>query len=138
MSFDFAAIIEGMISHTDAVREMRARVLEGKTSCADVVRDVRPVDLRMKTEQFFDTIQSIIAEATDAAVMLVPSDPHAESAPETAMEILAAKEGRWSPKTTEDAVKLGWTLGHVVAHVTAILEDGMACAAMLGRRAELK
>src|SRR5258708_1035400 len=138
MSFDFAASTSRMISHADAVREMRTRVLEGKTSCGDVVRDVRPGDLRMKTEQFFDAVQSIIAEATDAAVMLVPSDPHAESAPETAMEIIAAKEGKWSPKTTEDAVKLGWTLGHVVAHVTAILEDGMACAAMLARGAEFK
>lgn len=138
MSSDFAAITEGMISHADAVREMRARVLEGKTSYADVVREVRPVDLQMKTEQFFDTVQSIIAEATDAAVMLVPSDPHAESAPETAMEIIAAKEGRWSPPETSEGVKLGWTLGHVVAHVTAILEDGMACAAMLARGAEFK
>jgi hypothetical protein len=92
----------------------------------------------MKTEQFFDTVQSIIAEATDAAVMLVPSDPHAESAPETAMEIIAAKEGRWSSPEISEGVKLGWTLGHVVAHVTAILEDGMACAAMLARGAEFK
>ena len=138
MSFDFAAITEGMISHADAVREMRARVLEGETSYADVVRDVRPVDLRMKTEQFFDAVQSIIVEATDAAVMLVPNDPHASSEPETAMEIVEAKKGRWaqsSPETSEGA-KLGWTLGHVVAHVTAILEDGMACAAMLARGAE--
>src|SRR5258708_37123778 len=112
MSFDFAALTEGMISHADAVREMRARVLEGETSYADVVRDVRPGDLRMKTEQFFDTVQSIIVEATDAAVMLVPSDPHASSEPETAMEIIAAKKGRLvqrSPELSED-VKLCWTL----------------------------
>src|SRR5258708_30781012 len=101
MSFDFAAITEGMISHTDAVREMRARVLEGRTSYADVVRDVRPVDLRMRTEQFFDTVQFIIAEATDAAVMLVLVDHEASSGPETAMEIIAAREGRWVPGDPE-------------------------------------
>ncbi len=101
MSFDFTGLTEGMISHADAVREMRARVLEGKTSYADIVRDVRPVDLRMKTEQFFDAVQSIIAEATDAAVMLVPVDHEAQSAPETAMEIIAAREGRWVTYSSE-------------------------------------
>src|SRR5258708_4693143 len=140
MSFDFTSLTEGMISHADAVREMRARILEGKTSYADVVRDVRPVDLRMKTEQFFDAVQSIIAEATDAAVMLVPVDHEAQSAPETAMEIIAAREGRWvrGEEDASEGVKLGWTLSQVVAHVTAILEDGMACAAMLARGVRLE
>ena len=76
MSFDFAALTEGMVSHADAVRQMRARVLEGKMSYADVVRNVRLADLRVKTEQFFDAVQSLLAEVTDASVLLVPSDPH--------------------------------------------------------------
>ncbi|SRR5579875_304850 len=138
MSFDFAALTEGVISHADAVRQMRARVLEGKTSYADVVRQVRPADLRMKTEQFFDVVQSIVAEATDAAVVFVPDDPHVSEEPETAMEILAAKAGEWNPEATSEEGKLGWTLSRVIAHVTAILEDGMACAAMLARGAEIK
>lgn len=75
MSFDFATLTEGVISHADAVRQICARVLEGKTSYADVVRQVQPADLRMKTEQFFDVVQSIVAEATDAAVVFVPDDP---------------------------------------------------------------
>jgi len=138
MSFDSAALTEGVISHADAVRQMRARVLEGKTSYADVVRQVRPADLRMKTEQFFDTVQSILASATDVAIQLVPRDPHVSEEPETAMEILAAKEGKWNPKTTPEEGKLGWTISKVVAHVTAILEDGMACAAMLARGVRLE
>lgn len=137
MSFEFAALTEGAISHADAVRQMRARVLEGKTSYADVVRHVRPVDLRMKTEQFFDAVQAILAEATDAAVLLVPSDPNASEEPETALEVLAAKEGRWKSHTASGEGKPGWTLSRVIAHVTAILEDGMACAAMLARGVQL-
>lgn len=134
MSFDFAALTEGMISHADAVREMRTRILEGKTSYVDVVRNVHPADLRVKTDQFFATIQSLLEEATDAAVLLVPSDPHA-SEPDNAMEILATKEGKWSPA---EEGKPGWMLSKVIAHVTAILEDGMACAAMLARGVRLE
>ena len=137
MSFDFAALTEGAITHADAVRQMRARVLEGKTSYADIVRQLRPTDLRMKTEQFFDAVQSILAEATDAAVLWVPNDPHVSEEPETAMEILAAKEGRWKPQTASEEGKVGWTLSKVIAHVTAILEDGMACSAMLARGVQL-
>lgn len=140
MSFDFAASLEGKISHADVVRAMRAQVLEGKISYADVVRDVRLVDLRTKTEQIFDAVQSIIADATDTAVRLVPIDHEASSGPETAMEIIAAKEGRWMPSDPEvsEGVKLGWTLSHVIAHMTSILEDAMACAAMLARGVRLE
>jgi len=138
MSFDFAARTSGVVSHADAVRQMRAQVLEGKTSYADVVRNVRPADLRVKTEQFFDAVQSFLASATDAAVLLVPSDPDVSVEPETAMEILAAKEGKWNPETASEEGKLGWTISRVVAHVTAILEDGMACAAMLARGVRLE
>ncbi len=49
------------------------------------------------------------------------------------MEILAAKAGRWNPQAAPEEEKLGWTLSKVIARVTAILEDGMACAAMLAR-----
>lgn len=137
MSFDFAALTEGVMSHADAVRQMRARVLEGKTSYTDVVRNVRPADLRVKTEQFFDAVQSILVEATDAAVLLVPSDPHVSEEPETAIEILEARAGRWNPQAAPEEEKRGWMLSKVIAHVTAILEDGMACAAMLARGVRL-
>jgi hypothetical protein len=98
LSFDFAARTSGVMSHADAVRQIRTRVLEGKTSYADVVRTIRPAALRVKTEQFFDAVQSLLVEATDAAVLLVPSDPHVSEEPETAIEILAAKAGRWNPQ----------------------------------------
>jgi hypothetical protein len=139
MSFDFADLTTGISSHADAVRSMRARVLEGKTSYADVVRDVRPGELRIQTEQFFDAVQSLVDEATDTAVLLVPIDHQASSEPETAWEIIAAREGRWVPDHENDweGVKRGWTLPQVIAHVTAILEDGMACAAMLARGVQL-
>lgn len=140
MSFDFTAIREGKISYADAVRDVRTQVLEGKINYADVVRDIRLVDLRTQTEQFFDVVQSIIADATDAAVTLRPRDHKASSGPETIVEMIAAKEGRWMPSDpeTSSGEKLGWTLSQVIAHVTAILEDTMASAAMLARRVQFE
>ena len=70
--------------------------------------------LRALTTEVYDRVQAIVAEAPDAAVAFVPDDPEAN-----------AEEGP------------GWTLGHVVVHLTAGLEENAAQGCTLARGAEI-
>ncbi|GCE22879.1 DinB family protein [Dictyobacter kobayashii] len=81
----------------------------GKASYNDLTKSLTYADLRAETNELFSTIQAIIANVSDADVTLVPEDPQ-------------AGEGEH-----------GWTLGHVIAHLTASLEEGAASAALLTR-----
>lgn len=81
----------------------------GKASYADLTSSISQADLRAETSELFSNIQAITAGATDAAVTLVPEDPQ-------------AGEGEH-----------GWTLGHVIAHLTASLEEQATSSALLAR-----
>jgi len=67
------------------------------------------------TNGLFDTLESILVRATDAAVLFVPRD-------------LAAS----------DQSEQGWTLSHVVAHLTATLEEAATVAALLARGVQVE
>ena len=85
-------------------------VRTGQASYADLVRDIRHADLYRMTDELFDALESILAGATDAAVLFVPRDAAAT-----------------------DRSEQGWTLSHILTHLTATLEDCAAIAAMLAR-----
>lgn len=85
-------------------------VRTGQISYADIVRNIGHADLYTTTDELFDGLESILATATDAAVLFVPRD-------------IAAS----------DQSEQGWTLSHVVAHMTATLEETAAVAAMFAR-----
>ncbi|QBD76739.1 DinB family protein [Ktedonosporobacter rubrisoli] len=87
-----------------------AAVFAGRAQLSDLTSDLKHADLRRITDEFFDTINSILAAATDAAVSFVPRDPAAS-----------------------DQSGQGWTLSHIVAHLTATLEESAAIAAMVAR-----
>ncbi len=94
-----------------------AAVREGRASYQEATRDVAPSDLRALTTQIFDAVDSIVAEATDADVVFVPVDP-------------AAHDAAAAPGADAD---IAWTLGHVVVHLTAGLEEMAARGATLAR-----
>ncbi|MDQ2714418.1 MAG: DinB family protein [Chloroflexota bacterium] len=85
-------------------------VFAGQISYADMIRDVHHADLYRMTGELFDTLTQILSPATDAAVLFVPRDPAAS-----------------------DDSERGWTLSHIVAHLTATLEESAAMAAMFAR-----
>lgn len=91
-------------------------VRRGEQQLADVVRDLTPNDLRVLTDEMVDTILEIITDATDADVVFVPNDPEAHDA--------GAPEGERG---------MGWTLGHVIVHITAGSEEAAAVASSLAR-----
>jgi len=73
-----------------------------------------PADLRTLTTEVYDRVETIVGGAPDAAVGFVPDDPEANP-----------EEGP------------GWTLGHVVVHLTAGLEENAAQGCTLARGAEI-
>lgn len=79
--------------------------------------NLTPKDLRDLTNEMIDTILGRIADCVDADVTFVPSDPEAN-------DPFAA---------SEDEIRLEWTLGHVIVHITASSEESAALASELAR-----
>jgi len=82
----------------------------------DVAEGLTVRDLHLLTDEMIDTIAAIIADAQDADVTFVPSDPQAKD----------------TFGKAEDA-DLAWTLGHVIVHGTASSEESAAISANLAR-----
>jgi hypothetical protein len=83
----------------------------------ELVAGMGPDDLRRLTNEMIDAQLGMIAECTDADVTYEPSDPQAH-------DPVAA---------TEAELKMPWTLGHLIVHVTASSEEAAAIAAELAR-----
>lgn len=73
-------------------------------------------DLRAASSASVDEILRIIGDATDAQVTFLPHDPKAD-------DPYAPPEERY----------LGWSLAHLVAHVTASSEEAAAYSSILAR-----
>jgi hypothetical protein len=74
-------------------------------------------DLRDLTNEMIATILGQIADCVDADVTFLPSDPDADD----------------PFAVSEDEVRLAWTLGHVIVHITASSEESAAIASELAR-----
>jgi len=73
-------------------------------------------DLRAATNTYFDTILGIVKDATDAQFVFLPHDPHAHDA-----HAVPGEE------------HIGWSLAHLVVHVTASAEEGATYSSLLAR-----
>ncbi|HUH97117.1 MAG TPA: DinB family protein [Anaerolineales bacterium] len=91
-------------------------VREGKTTVQDLVKGLTKEDLRRELDEMYDEVGRRIAEATDADVVFQPSDP-------------AARD----PYATEGEGTLAWTLGHVIVHLTASMEEAASISQELAR-----
>jgi hypothetical protein len=91
-------------------------VAHNEVNLYDFSQRFRVDDLRHATNASIDAMLAIIGEADDAQVAFLPSDPLAD-------DPLAPPEERF----------LGWSLAHLVAHVTASSEEGAAYSAILAR-----
>src|SRR5260370_28203627 len=86
-----------------------------QVSYADLMRNVRHADLYEMTDELFDVIELLLAGSTDAAVLFVPHDPAAS-----------------------DQSEQGWTLSHIIAHLTATLEEVATIAMLLARSVQVE
>ncbi len=82
----------------------------GKASYADLVRDITHSDLYRFTDEYFSTVQPIVADVTDRATTFVPRDA-----------------------ALKDPGEQAYTLGHVIVHLTATLEESASVASVLAR-----
>jgi hypothetical protein len=86
-------------------------------SYADLAAGLTVEDLQRLTNEMIDHQLSLIADCTDADVVFVPQDPEAHD----------------SYATDESDLEIAWTLGHLVVHVTASMEESAALAAEMAR-----
>jgi hypothetical protein len=73
-------------------------------------------DLRAATQTSIESILALLREASDAEIAFIPNDPEAHD-----------------PHAIPGEETLGWSLGHLVAHVTATAEEGAAFGSLLAR-----
>jgi len=73
-------------------------------------------DLKAATHASIDTILAIIKDMSDAQMTFLPFDPDADD-----------------PHAVPGEEKIGWSLAHLVVHVTATSEEGAAFSSILAR-----
>lgn len=73
-------------------------------------------DLRSATNASIDRMLEIISDLTDEQVAFIPDDPHAND-----------------PHAVPGEEHIGWSLAHLVVHVTASSEEGAAYSSILAR-----
>jgi hypothetical protein len=88
-----------------------------KTLLSQLVENLQAGNLIKLTNQMIDEMFSLIADCDDADAVFVPTDPDAHD----------------SAAATDEELKMPWTLGHVIVHVTASSEEAAAIAAELAR-----
>ncbi len=88
----------------------------GQMTLPTISAALTPLDLHHQTDFMLDTIEAIIADATDADVVFTPLDPQANDTFGNAAD-----------------ANIAWTLGHVVLHAAASSEEGAALACEMAR-----
>jgi len=91
-------------------------VREKKIVLQELVKDLTKDDLRRELNQMYDEIFRLIADCTDEHVIFQPIDNKADD-----------------PYAIQGEEKISWTLGHVIVHLTASMEESASLAAELAR-----
>jgi len=94
-------------------------VREKKATVQDLVKGLTKDDLRRELNEMYNDIEHRIIDATDADVVFQPVDPNANDP--------FAKEGEG---------ELAWTLGHVIVHLTASMEESASLSQEMARGVE--
>jgi hypothetical protein len=92
-------------------------VREKKLVLQELVRGLTRDDLRRELNEMYDEISRLIVDASDADVVFLPIDPNANDP--------------YAANTTD--VDLAWTLGHVIVHLTASMEESASLSQELAR-----
>jgi hypothetical protein len=93
-----------------------ARVQQGEMTLQEPAESASRADLRALTNDLMDAIRAFIVPANDQEAIYVPHDPEADD-----------------PYAVEGEERIGWSLAHLVVHVTASSEEGAAFSSLLAR-----
>lgn len=91
-------------------------VNNGDMKLGDFAKTLDVDDMRAATHESIDYLISLIEHLDDAAIVFDPVDPNAND-----------------PYAAEGEEEIGWSIGHLIAHVTASSEEGAAFSSILGR-----
>ena len=91
-------------------------VREKKIALQELVKDFTRDDLQRELNQIYDEILRLIADCSDEHVSFQPVDRTATD-----------------PYAVKGEESIAWTLGHVIVHLTASMEESAALAAELSR-----
>jgi len=95
-------------------------VRDQKISFDELVANLTKTNLATFTNEMIDVILTLIENCVDADVVFVPDDP-----------------GAYDPFAEDEKdLTLAWTLGHVIVHINASLEESAALASELARGVE--
>jgi hypothetical protein len=94
-------------------------VREKKVTVQDLVKGLTKDDLGRELNEMYNDIEQRIADATDADIVFQPVDPNAND-----------------PFAKEGEAELAWTLGHVIVHLTASMEEAASISQELARGVE--
>lgn len=91
-------------------------VREKKIALQDLVKDLTKEELQYELKEMYDEILRLIADCADEYVIFVPMDEKAED-----------------PYAIHGEENISWTLGHVIVHLTASMDESAWLAAELAR-----
>jgi hypothetical protein len=91
-------------------------VREKKMTLQDLVKDLTKDDLWRELNEMYDEVLRLIADCSDADVAFEPIDEKADD-----------------PYAVKGEESIAWTLGHVIVHLTASVEESAAIASELAR-----
>src|SRR4030095_13911660 len=91
-------------------------VREKKIALQDLVKDLTREDLQRELTKMYDEVEGLIADCTDDQVTFQPADEKADD-----------------PYAIAGEENISWTLGHVIVHLTASMEESAVLAAELAR-----
>src|SRR5258705_7871126 len=94
-------------------------VREKKIALQELVKGFTKPDLQHELNEMYDEVLRLIADCTDTHVTFEPVDEKADY-----------------PYAIQGEETISWTLGHVVVHLTASMEESAAIASELARGVE--
>ena len=95
-------------------------IREKKITLQDLVKGLTKNDLQRELNEMYNEVEHLIADCTNFDVTFQPIDENADD-----------------PYAVEGEESIAWTLGHVIVHITASMEEGAALASELARGVEL-
>ena len=94
-------------------------VRDKKLALQELVKDLTQDDLRRELNEMYAEVERLIASCTDAHVTFEPVDEKASD-----------------PYAVQGEESIAWTLGHVIVHLTASMEESASLASELARGVE--
>ena len=91
-------------------------IRDKKVKLQELVNGLTKEDMRHELNEMYDEVMHLIADCTDTHVMFEPIDKKADD-----------------PYAVEGEEYIAWTLGHVIVHITASMEESATIASELAR-----